>query len=243
MKTIRQRFIPLEDCGLNVREASEGQGESRRVEGRPIVFGVRSRNLTPWSSYRDVYEVLEPGCLTNELLLRSDIVLNINHSTKVTDILGRCRNGKGTLDIGLRESYVEAGCDLPNTNCANDTLELIKRGDISGMSFAFEDDEEDSENGVSYEKVGVENGREIWIRHVKRITAIRDVAIVTNPAYEQTSVATREMGDNILKQIDALSEKTREVDEDPEDTKLREAQQAAEREYNHRKRLLQMKNL
>jgi phage head maturation protease len=78
---------------------------------------------------------------------------------------------------------------------------------------------------------------------VKRITAIRDVAIVTNPAYEQTSVATREMGDNILKQIDALSEKTREVDEDSEDTKLREAQQAAEREYNHRKRLLQMKNL
>lgn len=243
MKTIRQRFIPLEDCGLNVRAVDEGQGESRRVEGRPIVFGVRSRNLTPWSSYRDVYEVLEPGCLTNELLLRSDIVLNINHSTKVTDILGRCRNGKGTLDIGLRESYVEAGCDLPNTNCANDTLELIKRGDISGMSFAFEDDEEDSENGVSYEKVGVENGREIWIRHVKRIIAIRDVAIVTNPAYEQTSVATREMGDNILKQIDALSEKTREVDEDTEDTKLREAQQAAEREYNHRKRLLQMKNL
>lgn len=243
MKTIRQRFIPLEDCGLNVREAGEGQSESRRVEGRPIVFGVRSRNLTPWSSYRDVYEVLEPGCLTNELLLRSDIVLNINHSTKVTDILGRCRNGKGTLDIGLRESYVEAGCDLPNTNCANDTLELIKRGDISGMSFAFEDDEEDSENGVSYEKVGVENGREIWIRHVKRITAIRDVAIVTNPAYEQTSVATREMGDNILKQIDALSEKTREVDEDTQEAQLREAQQAAEREYNHRKRLLQMKNL
>ena len=28
----------------------------------------------------------------------------------------------------------------------------MKRGDITGMSFAFEDDWQDSENGVSYER-------------------------------------------------------------------------------------------
>ena len=192
------RFIPNADCGLQVREPIEGQSESRRVEGRPIVFGVRSVNLTPWSRSRKVYEVLEPGCISNELLQRSDVILNINHSNMVTDVLGRCNMGKGTLELGLRENFVEAGCDLPRTNTANDTLELISRGDISGMSFAFEDDSEDTENGVSLERTNeIEDGKEVWLRHVKRITGLYDVAIVTHPAYEQTSVATRELSDRI----------------------------------------------
>ena len=72
-------------------------------------------------------------------------------------------------------------------------LELMRRGDITGMSFAFDDDYEDSENGVSLERTNeTVNGKEVWIRHVKRITGLYDVSIVTHPAYEQTSVATRE---------------------------------------------------
>lgn len=219
------RFIPIEDCGLQVREAGEGQEQSRRVEGKPIIFGVRSVNLTPWSETRVVYEVLEAGCISQDLISRSDIILNINHSSKVTDVLGRCKNGKGTLDLTMRENYIEASCDLPNTNNANDTLELIKRGDITGMSFAFEDDYQDSENGVSLENTGqrTADNKEIWLRHVKRITGLYDVSIVTHPAYEQTSVATREQGDEILKQIDAQIEaqKQREVDEE----KVKEQQQ------------------
>ena len=58
------RFIPIETCGLQLREPQEGQTESRTIEGTPIVFGVRSKNLTPWSDTREVYEVLEPGCIT-----------------------------------------------------------------------------------------------------------------------------------------------------------------------------------
>lgn len=220
------RFIPLEDCGLQVREPGEGQTESRRVDGRPIIFGVRSRNLTPWSDDRVVYEVLEAGCISPDLIQRSDILLNINHSTKVTDILGRRRNGQGTLDLNLRESYVEASCDLPRTNCANDTLELIKRGDISGMSFAFRDDWQDTENGVSYERTNeTVDGKVVWLRHVKRITELHDVSIVTNPAYEQTSVATRELGESILKTIDAIEHR-----DDNQDDKTREAEEAAKRE-------------
>ena len=190
------RFISSVDCGLQIREPQEGGQPSRLVVGKPIVFGVRSVNLTPWSATRKVYEVLEPGCITNELLQRSDVVLNINHSSKVTDVLGRCNNGKGTLSLTLRESSVESECELPMTNAANDTLELIRRGDISGMSFAFEDDWEDSENGVSYERTNeVEDGKEVWLRHVKRIRRLFDVSIVTHPAYEQTTVGTREQND------------------------------------------------
>ena len=235
------RFIPVEECGLHVREAADGQSESRRVEGRPIIFGVRSRNLTPWSDTRVVYEILEPGCLSPELMQRSDVLLNINHSTKVTDIMGRCRNGNGTLELTLRDLHVEMGCELPKTNCANDTLELIKRGDISGMSFAFNDDWQDSENGVSYERTNeTVDGKEVWLRHVKKITELHDVAIVTNPAYEQTSVATRELGDEILKTIDAIAggDQTREAEEaakrEAEEKAAQEAAEAAKREQEQK---------
>ena len=197
------RFIPIETCCLQLREPQEGQTESRTIEGTPIVFGVRSVNLTPLSDTREVYEVLEPGCITNDLLQRSDVILNLNHSNMVPDVLGRCRNGKGTLSLELRENKVDCRCDLPRTNNANDALELMRRGDITGMSFAFEDDYEDTENGVSFERTGeTHNGKEVWLRHVKRITGLYDVAIVTHPAYEQTSVGTREQSDRINAAID-----------------------------------------
>ena len=228
------RFIPIEDCGLVVREAGEGQAESRRVEGKPIIFGVRSVNLTPWSESREVYEVLEPGCISQDLISRSDIILNINHSNMVTDVLGRCNNGKGTLELGLRENFVEAACDLPKTNTANDTLELIKRGDITGMSFAFSDDYMDSENGVSYERTNeMHDGKEVWLRHVKRITGLYDVSIVTHPAYEQTSVGTREQGDAIDKAIEeqlkreTANEKHEETDLEREERELEEQAEKA----------------
>ena len=199
------RFIPAESCNLQMREPQEGQQESREIEGRPIVFGVRSVNLTPWSSTRKVYEVLEPGCISRELLMKSDVVLNLNHSNMVPDVLGRYRNSdRDTLTLEMRGDGIDCRCELPRTNNANDTLELIKRGDINGMSFAFEDDWEDSENGVSYEKTNdIEDGKEVWLRHVKKITGLYDVAIVTHPAYEQTSVGMREASDNIDAAIEA----------------------------------------
>lgn len=210
------RFIPFEDCGLQIREPQEGQAESRTIEGTPIVFGVRSVNLTPWSDTREVYEVLEPGCISQELISRSDVILNLNHSNMVPDVLGRCRNGKGTLELELRENKIGCRCDLPRTNNANDALELMRRGDITGMSFAFEDDYQDSENGVSYERTAeTHDGKEVWLRHVKRITGLYDVAIVTHPAYEQTSVGVRELGDVIDKAIDLQIEiEKREADEE-----------------------------
>ncbi len=221
------RFISSEACGLQMREPIEGQSESRMVVGKPIIFGVRSVNLTPWSSTRKVYEVLEPGCITNELLQRSDVILNINHSSKVTDVLGRCVNGKGTLSLGLRDMYVESSCDLPKTNAANDAIELINRGDITGMSFAFEDDEDDTENGVSLERTSeIEDGKEVWLRHVKRITGLYDVSIVTHPAYEQTSVATREIGEAIDKAIE--EQLKRECDDDEAKKKAEEEAKAEE---------------
>ena len=247
MKQIR--FIPAESCNLQMREPQEGQQESREIEGRPIVFGVRSVNLTPWSSTRKVYEVLDPGCISRELLQKSDVVLNLNHSNMVPDVLGRYRNSeKDTLTLEMRGDGIDCRCELPNTNNANDALELIRRGDIDGMSFAFEDDYEDTENGVSYERTkDVEDGKEVWLRHVKRITGLYDVAIVTHPAYKQTSVGMREQSEAIDKAIDEqikrecgddeAKKKAEEEAKAEEERKAKEEQEArekAEREARQR---------
>ena len=225
------RFIPIETCGLQLREPQEGQTESREIEGRPIVFGVRSVNLTPWSSTRKVYEVLEPGCISRELLQKSDVVLNLNHNSDVVNVLGRYRNNpeRDTLKLEMRGDGIDCRCDLPKTNNANDTLELIKRGDITGMSFAFSDDYEDTENGVSYERTNdVEDGKEVWLRHVKRINGLYDVSIVTHPAYEQTNVGLREASEAIDKAIE--DQLKRECSDDDEAKKKAEEEEAAKRE-------------
>ena len=223
------RFFPNDLCGLQVREDENGQ-QSREVNGRAIVFGVRSVNLTPWSSTRVVYEVLEPGCLTQELINRSDVIYNLNHNSSVLNVLGRFRNSeKDTLKLELRADGVYNSCELPQTTAANDALELIKRGDINGQSFAFEDDWEDTENGVSYERTNETiDGKEVWIRHVKRIIGLYDVSIVTHPAYEQTSVATREQSEAIDKAIEAQLKR-----EQPQETEEeKQAREAKEREAN-----------
>ena len=231
------RFIPAEACNLQMREPQEGQQESREIEGRPIVFGVRSVNLTPWSSTRKVYEVLDPGCISRELLQKSDVVLNLNHSNMVPDVLGRYRNSeKDTLSLELRGDGIDCRCELPHTNNANDALELIKRGDIDGMSFAFEDDYEDTENGVSYERTkDVEDGKEVWLRHVKRITGLYDVAIVTHPAYKQTTVGMREQSEAIDKAIEEqLKRECGGGSDDDEAKKKAEEEEKAKREQEER---------
>ena len=230
MKQIR--FVPIEACNLQVREPQEGEQESRTIVGMPVLYNVRSVNLTPWSEDREVYEVLEAGFITPELLQRSDVVLNLNHSNKVTDILGRYRNSeRDTLALDLVAAGMACRCDMPHTNNANDTLELMRRGDITGMSFAFSDNPHDKES-VTYERTAERSadGKEIWLRHVRKATGLFDVAIVTHPAYEQTSVVTREFADEIMREIDAQIEAhKRECGGGDDDEAKRKAEEEAKK--------------
>ena len=233
MKQIR--FVPIEACNLQVREPQEGEQESRTIIGMPIVYGQRSVNLTPWSEDREVYEVLEAGFISPELLQRSDVVLNLNHSNKVTDILGRFRNSeRDTLTLELLSQGMACRCAMPHTNNANDTLELMRRGDIDGMSFAFNDNPHDRES-VIYERTNersADGKKEVWLRRVIRATGLYDVSIVTHPAYAQTSVVTREFADEIMREIDEQIEAHKRECGDDEEAKKKAEQEAAEREAN-----------
>lgn len=227
------RQIDLQVSGLHVREAAEGEDRSRTIEGYAVVFGVRSVNLVPWSSYREVYEIMEPGSITNELLQRSDVVLTAFHDN--TAILGRWRNGKGTLNLQLDKRGLRVECTLADTERANELLSAIERGDITGMSFAFRADEEDSENGVSYEKIEDRNaeGKEVWLRHVKKVTGLYDVTIAGHPAYEQTTVDTREVDEFLDSKVGepaALVAKREQEAKAEKERKLKELREKEERD-------------
>ncbi|MBQ4388013.1 MAG: HK97 family phage prohead protease [Prevotella sp.] len=216
-----ERQIELQVSNLHIREAEDGQ-KSRTVEGYAVVFGVRSVNLTPWSSIREVYEIMEPGCITNDLLNRSDVVLTAFHNNQI--ILGRWRQGKGTLTLSLDERGLKISCTLADTRTADELLTSIERGDISGMSFAFTADEEDNENGVSYERTDTKtkDGKEVWLRHVKKVTGLYDVTIAGHPAYTQTSIEAREAADKFFDQHCPKQE----TEEEKQARQQREAEEA-----------------
>lgn len=176
--------------GLHVREAADG-AESRTIEGYALKFGVRSRLLCDW--WNDYYEVLEPGCVTREMLDAQDIKLTMFHDRQL--VLARSNKGKGTLSYEVDNVGVKFWADMPHTVDGDKALELVGRGDIAGCSFIYSTDEDDSENAVSYERLNEkgEDGEDILLRHVKRIDNVYDFTITTDPAYEQTDVSKREV--------------------------------------------------
>ncbi len=178
---------------LKLREATNGE-ESRTIEGYALNFGVRSRMLCDW--WDNYYEVLEPGCITREMLDEQDIKLTMFHDRQL--ILARSNKGQGTLNYEVDETGVKFWAEMPRTVDGDKALELVARGDIAGCSFCYSTDEGDSENAVSYEKLDEvgENGKAVLLRHVKRIDNVYDFTLAADPAYEQTSVSKREVEDS-----------------------------------------------
>lgn len=176
--------------GLRIREATDG-AESRTIDGYALKFGVRSRLLCDW--WNNYYEVLEPGCVTREMLDKQDIKLTMFHDRQL--VLARSNKGNGTLSYEVDKVGVKFWAEMPHTVDGDKALELVSRGDIAGCSFIYSTDEDDSENAVSYERLDEkgDDGEDILLRHVKRIDNVYDFTITTDPAYEQTDVSKREV--------------------------------------------------
>lgn len=176
--------------GLRIREATDG-AESRTIEGYALKFGVRSRLLCDW--WNNYYEVLEPGCVTREMLDKQDIKLTMFHDRQL--VLARSNKGNGTLSYEVDKVGVKFWAEMPHTVDGDKALELVSRGDIAGCSFIYSTDEGDSENAVSYERLDEKGDdvEDILLRHVKRIDNVYDFTITTDPAYEQTDVSKREV--------------------------------------------------
>ena len=164
---------------LETREADDGK---RTIIGL-IPYNVRSVDM-------GFVEVITPTAFERTLQDRADVKAMFAHDD--TKILGRVKNG--TLRLASTEAGLSCECDLPDTSYARDVYELIKRGDVTTMSFGFYPipgrTESISEGGMRVD----------YLREVK-LTEVSFAVVF--PAYDATTSEVREVhGIN----IDAIAE-------------------------------------
>ncbi len=151
--------------------------DSRRLRGYAIVFNVRSQNLGGFQ------EVIAPEAIDRTFKEALDVRALVNHDS--AKVIGRQK--AGTLQMqkdatGLRVT-IEPDLEI---SYAKDIAASVRRGDVSGMSFAFRTIEDD----WNYDD------EEMPLRTVLDMR-VSEVSIVTFPAYTQTDVqvAQRSMQD------------------------------------------------
>lgn len=172
---------------LHVREAAEGEAPSRAITGYAILFGVPSAPL--WSDEdSEAREVIAAEAVTKELLDGCDIKFTMFHDRQL--ILARSKSGNGTLSYTVDGKGVKFEFDAPNTADGDKALELVRRGDISGCSFAFTTRYWDSDFVERTTKVV--NGATLITYTVKAVTGVYDFTLAADPAYPDTSVEARE---------------------------------------------------
>lgn len=161
------------------------------VEGRSLVLPVEHRandtgtvTVTGYAAVfgevaeigRWFHEVVARGAFTNTLRT-DDVRAYFDHDTG--RILGRL--SAGTLRLQEDDKGLRVEIDLPDTTDGRDAVVSIERGDISGMSFRFEAIRQEWDETVDPAKR--------TLLEVK----LGEVSIVTEPAYEGTSIALRSL--------------------------------------------------
>ena len=76
---------------------------------------------------------------------------------------------------------IRVNLDIENNTDAKNLYSAVKRGDITGMSFAFGVDKDEWSNLES----------DYPTRHIKSISSVVEVSAVTFPAYEATEINAR----------------------------------------------------
>lgn len=187
MKTINKREI-FTASQLRLREI-DGTEESRTITGYAILFDVPSAPL-----YEDeeevIREVIAPEAVSLELLDKSDIKMTMFHDRQL--LLARSNKGSGTLSYGIDDKGVYFEFEAPDTADGDKAIELVKRGDIAGCSFAFSTRYYDR----AFVEESVVHGDKVEVTYrVKVITGIYDFTLAADPAYPDTSVEAREIVD------------------------------------------------
>lgn len=151
--------------------------DSRTIRGVAIRFNEESVEL----GFGDLRfrEVISSDAITPETLANSDIKAYMGHN--VDKLLARSNMGSGTLKLELREDGLYFEFEAPNTASGDEALELIRRGDIRGCSFAFWDALSTWE----------ERADGTYLRTITSLPHLDDVSIVVTPAYTCTEVSVR----------------------------------------------------
>jgi len=140
----------------------------RRLIGTVIVFNSMSEDV---GGFR---EVIAPEAVARTLREKIDLRALVDHDTG--RVLGRL--SAGTLRLSVTPRGLQAEIDVPETSFGDDTLESVRRRDLTGMSFAFR-----SVVPPTWEEV---DGKPVATVHDMRM---REVSVVAFPAYTETDIA------------------------------------------------------
>lgn len=174
MKEIRALPMTIE-----VREVNEDEGK-RTISGS-IKYNNESAEMRDWWGDTFVEEIAE-GAFDESLKIR-DVVGLWSHDT--SQVLGNTKSK--TLRIENDKKELRFELDIPNTTVGNDAWELIKRGDVDGVSFGMK---VTKDKWSSEER---ENGK-IYKRSILN-AELYEISPVAFPAYPTNEVSVRSLDD------------------------------------------------
>ena len=152
---------------LEIRALSNvEQTDDNIIEGYALKFNTESRDLGGF------VETISETALENVDL--SDVRCLVDHDP--SKLLGR--TSSGTLTLNVDDTGLYFRCVLPNTTLGNDTLQMIKRGDITQCSFGF-----------TVEQDSWECSENIMKRSIDKIGTLFEISLVPVPAYVDTDVS------------------------------------------------------
>lgn len=167
-----------ETMGKELRYFPAQELRMDEVDGKPVlrgyaaVFNQLSVDFGGWQ------EIIRPGAFTNSLAAGPDVRALVNHESGLSTI-GRTRNG--TLRLAEDGTGLRVEIEPPDTQAGRDVITLVRRGDLNQMSFAF----------WTRRDNWLQTGEQILRELLEVDINDGDVAVVTYPAYPQTSIAMR----------------------------------------------------
>ena len=144
--------------------------EDYKISGVAAPYNKLSKDL---GGFR---ETITSGAFDEVLATNPSVIACIDHSRDSEKILGSTESG--TLQLRSTEKGLEFSLDIAKTSTGTDIVELIKRGDLTKMSFAF------SGAVDTWTNYGNET-----IRTITNFGDLHDISIVYNPAYKDTKVS------------------------------------------------------
>lgn len=163
---------------------AEGGGNLVLI-GTPIVYDTPTTINDPAGSYT---EVIKRGALDCADI--ADSRLLYNHDLNRIPL---ARTPK-TLHFNVTGRGLEMRAELPDTEEARSIYTAVKRGDLSGMSFAFKV----PQGGDSYDP-------KTNTRTISKIEKVYEVSVCPFPAYPAASVEARKARQDGLNRLEALN--------------------------------------
>ena len=141
------------------------------LSGQPIVYDCPTTINDPAGQY---IEVIKRGALDGADL--SDVRLMYNHDLNRVPL---ARTPK-TMQLSVTPAGLQMAAELPDTEDARAVYTAVKRGDLSGMSFAFKV----PAGGDTYDPA-------TKTRTIHKIEKVLECSVVPFPAYPSTSIEAR----------------------------------------------------